>query len=172
MKDAVAFLILIVVLYLSASGDLRPERTAVMASSRARVADALVWLFSGRRWILSFLAIAAIPALLFGPTYIMNVFVTVAFFSIVAVGLDLLMGYGGLPTFGHHRLLCRGCICDGHTGRAIPGTAGVGYRHCAYRQPAAGADYWRGNPASSGILLCRGDAGLRGDCGPRDRGRT
>ena len=69
--------------------------------SRARDLDVRGLLFDGWRWIVTFLVIASVPALLFGQTYVMNVFVSVAFFSIVAVSLDLIMGYGGLPTFGH-----------------------------------------------------------------------
>ncbi len=68
---------------------------------QARDIDVRALLFDGWHWMVTFIVIASIPALLFGQTYVMNVFVTVAFFSIVAVSLDLIMGYGGLPTFGH-----------------------------------------------------------------------
>jgi branched-chain amino acid transport system permease protein len=87
-----------------------------MGRAGVRVADAIVWLLSGRRWILTFLVVAAIPALLFGQTYVMNVFVTVAFFSMVAVSLDLLMGYGGLPTFGHTGFFAVGAYVMGVLG--------------------------------------------------------
>ena len=82
----------------------------------ARVADAIVWLVGGRRWILTFLVIAALPALLFGQSYVMNVFVTVAIFSTVALSLDLLMGYGGLPTFGHTGFFAVGAYVMGILG--------------------------------------------------------
>jgi branched-chain amino acid transport system permease protein len=72
-----------------------------MAATRTQAASLVARLFGDRVWIVTFLVIAAIPALIFGPTYVMHIFVTIAFFSIVAVSLDLLMGYGGLPTFGH-----------------------------------------------------------------------
>jgi branched-chain amino acid transport system permease protein len=87
-----------------------------MAGNRSRASAIVARLFGDRLWIVTFLVIAAIPALLFGPTFVMHIFVTAAFFSIVAVGLDLLMGYGGLPTFGHTGFFAVGAYVMGILG--------------------------------------------------------
>jgi branched-chain amino acid transport system permease protein len=64
-------------------------------------------------WVAVFLALAALPPLLFADSYLMGVFVVIAIYGIVVVSLDLLMGYGGLLSFGHNGFFALGAYVMG-----------------------------------------------------------
>jgi branched-chain amino acid transport system permease protein len=57
--------------------------------------------FGQHSWVLVYIVLASLPAVLLSNSYLLSVFVVIAFYGIVVISLDLLLGYGGLPTFGH-----------------------------------------------------------------------
>src|SRR5262249_17822670 len=73
------------------------------------------------------------PAVLLGDSYVLSIFAVITFYGIVVISLDLLMGYGGLPTFGHTGVFALGASVMGvlaarlgvPLGRAIPSGLGV-----------------------------------------------
>lgn len=52
-------------------------------------------------WLLVAAVAAVIPAIFFSDSYLMGVFASIVIFSIVLVGLDLVIGYGELLAFSH-----------------------------------------------------------------------
>jgi branched-chain amino acid transport system permease protein len=62
-----------------------------------------------------FLVFALIPvlSLLIGETYLLSLFARVMIFAIAAVALDLLVGYGGLVSFGHAAFIGLGAYAVG-----------------------------------------------------------
>jgi branched-chain amino acid transport system permease protein len=68
---------------------------------------------SKNAWLLAYLAVAALPAVLLADSYLLSIFVTIAFYGIVVISLDLLLGYGGLPTFGHTGFFALGTFVMG-----------------------------------------------------------
>jgi branched-chain amino acid transport system ATP-binding protein/branched-chain amino acid transport system permease protein len=64
-------------------------------------------------WLLAYVAVVALPAVLLADSYLLSIFVTVAFYGIVVISLDLLLGYGGLPTFGHTGFFALGTFVMG-----------------------------------------------------------
>src|SRR5215468_7225771 len=71
----------------------------------------------------SFSTDAIVPLLLFaflalvplasGETYLLNRFIRIMIFAIAAMGLDLLVGYGGLISFGHAAFMGIGAYAVG-----------------------------------------------------------
>src|SRR4051794_29715965 len=64
-------------------------------------------------WLLTALIVAALPPLLLGDSYLLSSFVSIGFYGIVVISLDLLLGYGGLPTFGHTGFFALGAYVMG-----------------------------------------------------------
>jgi branched-chain amino acid transport system permease protein len=64
-------------------------------------------------WLAVYLVVAALPAVLLADSYLLSIFVGVAFYGIVVISLDLLLGYGGLPTFGHTGFFALGTFVMG-----------------------------------------------------------
>jgi branched-chain amino acid transport system permease protein len=64
---------------------------------------------------LIFVALAAVPlAAVYGPeTYVLGLFARIMIFAIAAVALDLLIGYGGLISFGHAAFVGLGAYAVG-----------------------------------------------------------
>src|SRR6266540_418607 len=65
--------------------------------------------------ILIFLAFALVPAAApFGPqSYLLGLFIRVMIFAIAAIGLDLIVGYGALVSFGHAAFVGLGAYAVG-----------------------------------------------------------
>lgn len=64
-------------------------------------------------WVLLYVAVAALPAVLLGDSYLLSIFAVITYYGIVVISLDLLMGYGGLPTFGHNGFFALGAYVMG-----------------------------------------------------------
>jgi branched-chain amino acid transport system permease protein len=64
-------------------------------------------------WPITALIIAAVPAVLFYDSYLMGSFATIVIFSIVLVGLDLVIGYGELLAFSHGAFFALGAYVMG-----------------------------------------------------------
>jgi len=59
------------------------------------------WYQQNRRWVLIALFLLAIIFPFFSPIYYRSVIIEVMIFGLFAMSLDLLLGYTGMPSFGH-----------------------------------------------------------------------
>ena len=66
-----------------------------------KLADIYAWILSHNVQVVIILIILAIAAPYLATTYIISLVIEVLIFSIFAMSLDLLIGYAGLPSFGH-----------------------------------------------------------------------
>lgn len=70
------------------------KMNSFMETSRA-------WYGQNRRWVLIALFLLAIIFPFFSPIYYRSVIIEVMIFGLFAMSLDLLLGYTGMPSFGH-----------------------------------------------------------------------
>src|SRR4051794_39336229 len=64
-------------------------------------------------WLLAAVIAAVLPAALFHDSYLMGTFASIVIFSIVLVGLDLVIGYGELLAFSHGAFFALGAYVMG-----------------------------------------------------------
>lgn len=69
----------------------------------------------GNRWrvILILLALVIIVSIIFGSSYTLNLFILIGIYSIIALGLSLLMGYAGQVSLGHAAFFGIGAYTSG-----------------------------------------------------------
>jgi branched-chain amino acid transport system permease protein len=70
------------------------KMNSFMETSRA-------WYQQNRRWVLIALFLLAVIFPFFSPIYYRSVIIEVMIFGLFAMSLDLLLGYTGMPSFGH-----------------------------------------------------------------------
>ena len=56
---------------------------------------------------------AAVPLAAGGQSYLLSLFMRIMIFSIAAIGLDFILGYGGLISFGHAAFIGLGAYAVG-----------------------------------------------------------
>jgi len=82
-----------------------------------------------RIWLLGAVIAAVLPAAFFFDSYLMGTFASIAIFSIVLVGLDLVIGYGELLAFSHGAFFALGAyvmgILSAQYGVPLPAGAAV-----------------------------------------------
>jgi branched-chain amino acid transport system permease protein len=66
-----------------------------------RLAGSRAWLMERRKWLLAALALIALVYPFVVRSYFLSLAIEVLIFAIFAMSLDLLLGYTGLPSFGH-----------------------------------------------------------------------
>jgi branched-chain amino acid transport system permease protein len=64
-------------------------------------------------WVVVFLVLASLPAIVLGNSFLMSICVSIVLFATAVVGLDLLMGYGGLLALGHNGFFALGAYVMG-----------------------------------------------------------
>jgi branched-chain amino acid transport system permease protein len=65
------------------------------------LAGSRAWLAARRKWLLAFLGVVALVYPFIVRSYFLSLAIEVLIFAIFAMSLDLLLGYTGLPSFGH-----------------------------------------------------------------------
>jgi branched-chain amino acid transport system permease protein len=66
-----------------------------------RLVGSRAWLMERRKWLLAALALLALLYPFVARSYFLSLAIEVLIFAIFAMSLDLLLGYTGLPSFGH-----------------------------------------------------------------------
>ena len=66
-----------------------------------RLVGSRAWLMERRKWLLAALALVALVYPFVVRSYFLSLAIEVLIFAIFAMSLDLLLGYTGLPSFGH-----------------------------------------------------------------------
>ena len=79
-------------------------------------------------WLVAAVVLAALPAVFFHDSYLMGTFAGIVIFSIVLVGLDLVIGYGELLAFSHGAFFALGAYVMGILSArySVPLLAGAG----------------------------------------------
>ncbi len=80
---------------------------------------ALTWAGSRRRWVLSAAVLLALAYPFVVRSYVLSLGVEVLIFAIFAMSLDLLLGYTGLPSFGHAAFFGVGAYILAYTAQGL-----------------------------------------------------
>lgn len=67
----------------------------------ARLAGARTWVFQRQKWVLAAIAVVALIYPYIVRSYFLSLGIDVLIYAVFAMSLDLLLGYAGLPSFGH-----------------------------------------------------------------------
>jgi len=72
-----------------------------MRTIAKRLVGSRTWLIERRKWLLTALILIALAYPFIVRSYVLSLAIEVLIFAIFAMSLDLLLGYTGLPSFGH-----------------------------------------------------------------------
>ena len=72
-----------------------------MGTIAKRLVGSRTWLIERRKWLLTALILIALAYPFIVRSYVLSLAIEVLIFAIFAMSLDLLLGYTGLPSFGH-----------------------------------------------------------------------